>query len=101
RPGNILIEVSYPDRLEHVERILVELDTTKQDAVAVVVHRLSPLSSGEYPLRPEQICSDGEIKVLTQVVSIAEKAGKHIELTVVESTWPPRTRRRSRLLNAA
>lgn len=86
RPGNVLIEVCYPDRLEHVERVLNELDPARQDAVAVVVHLLSPFSSGEHPLKPEQICSDREIEVLTRVVSIAEKAGKHIELTVVPGT---------------
>jgi amino acid transporter len=83
RPGNVLVEVTHPDRLDHLKRVLDEINPEKQDVVAVVVHRLSPMASAEYALRPEQIFSDRENELLSKVVSVAEKAGKHIELVVV------------------
>ena len=83
RPGNILVEVHHPDRLEHLKRVLEEVDPGKQDVVVVVVHRLGPMASAEYELQPEQIASDREIDLLSKVVSVAEKAGKHVELLVI------------------
>jgi hypothetical protein len=47
RPGNVLVEVNHPDRLEHLERVLEEINPQKQDVVAIVVHRLSPMASAE------------------------------------------------------
>jgi amino acid transporter len=83
RPGNVIVEVADPDRLEHLERVLAEINPDKQDVVVLVVHRLSPMASAEHPLEMNQICSDREIELLSKVVSMAEKAGKHVELLVV------------------
>jgi hypothetical protein len=37
------------------------------------------MASAEDELNADQICSDREIKLLSKVVTVAEKAGKHIE----------------------
>jgi hypothetical protein len=39
--------------------------------------------SGSFELEPDQIFTDKVAQLFTQVVSIAEKAGKHVELLVV------------------
>jgi hypothetical protein len=53
-----------------------------------VVHRLTPMASGEHPLDVDQICSDRERAVLSKVVMLAEKAGKHVDLLVVPAKDP-------------
>ncbi len=80
RPGNILVEASNPEHLEHLQRVLTEVNPEQQDVVVVAVHRIGLFGSGEYGLTPEQICSDREIELFSKVVTIAEKAGKHVEL---------------------
>jgi hypothetical protein len=80
RPGNILVEASNPDHLDHIQTVLSQVNPEQQDVVVVAVHRLGLLGSGEYALTPEQICSDREIDLFSKVVTIAEKAGKHVEL---------------------
>ncbi len=83
RPGSILVEACNPDRLEHLERALQNINPAKQDVVVMAVHRLAPFSAGDYRLPPDQICSTREIDLFSRVVSIAEKAGKHVELLTV------------------
>lgn len=88
RPGNVLVAVRNPNRLQHLERIVNKTDTRKLDIVVLSVRQVSPAGSGEHPLDPDQIFSDDETTVFTKVVSIAEKAGKHVELMVVPGTDP-------------
>ena len=83
RPGNILVEVSRPDHLEHLQRVLEELKPEQQDVVVVAVHRLGPMASSEFRPTVEQICTDREVELFTKAVTVAEKAGKHVELLVV------------------
>jgi amino acid transporter len=83
RPGAILVEVSSPDQLEHLQRVLQNLNPAKQDVVVMTVHRLAPFSASDYRLRPDQICSNREVDLFSKVVSVAEKAGKHVELLTV------------------
>jgi amino acid transporter len=90
RPGNILVEVTRPDHLEHLARVLQSTNPEKQDVVAVAVHRLPPLASGEHALEADQIFSDWETELFSKVVSVAEKAGKHVELLAVlgkDASW--------------
>ena len=68
--------------------MLEEINPEQQDVVAVIVHRLSPMASAEYQLHAGQICSEREIEILSKVVTVAEKAGKHVELLVVPATDP-------------
>ena len=88
RPGNILVAVRNPHRLQHLERILRKTDMRRQDIVVLSVRSVNPAGSGEHPLTTDQIFSDDETSVFTRVVSIAEKAGKHVELMVVPGTDP-------------
>jgi hypothetical protein len=83
RPGNILVEVCRPDRLEHLQRMLEEVKPEQQDVVVVAVHRLAPMASSEYRPTAEQICTGRETELFTKAVTVAEKAGKHVELLVV------------------
>jgi len=88
RPGNILVAVRNPHRLQHLERILRKTDMRRQDIVVLSVRPVNPAGSGEHPLTTDQIFSDDETAVFTRVVSIAEKAGKHVELMVVPGNDP-------------
>jgi nucleotide-binding universal stress UspA family protein len=88
RPGNVLVAVRNPHRLQHLERILRKTDTRKMDIVVLSVRGVNPAGSGEHALTTEQIFSDDETTVFTKVVAIAEKAGKHVELMVVPGTDP-------------
>ncbi len=88
RPGSILVAVRNPHHLEHVQKTLEKTDTRKVDIVAVSVHRLSQAASGEHDIGAGQIFSSPETEVFTRVVSLAEKAGKHVELLAVAATDP-------------
>jgi amino acid transporter len=83
RPGNVLVEVADADRLQHLTRVLQEVKPDKQDVVAVVIHRLPALASSEYQPTADQVCGDRERELFTKVVTVAEKAGKHVELLTV------------------
>ena len=83
RPGGILVEANNPDHLEHLQRVLQDLNPEKQDVVVMAVHRLAPFSAGDSRLPPDQICTNREIDMFSKVVSVAEKAGKHVELLTV------------------
>jgi amino acid transporter len=86
RPGNILVAVRNPHRLQHLDRILAKTDMRKMDIVVLSVRQVTQAGSGEHSLETGQIFSDDETTVFTRVVSLAEKAGKHVELLVVPGT---------------
>jgi len=83
RPGNILVQASDPYHLEHLAAVLHDVKPDKQDVVVVVVHHIGFLGSGEFRLTPDQICGNREIELFSKIVSVAEKAGKHVELLTV------------------
>ena len=83
RPGNVLVAVRNPFELGHLNRVLERIDTRKLDVVALTVKRVSGYGSGGFELEPDQIFTDRVAQLFTKVVSIAEKAGKHVELVVV------------------
>jgi len=88
RPGNILVAVRNPHRLQHLERILKKTDMRKMDVVVISVRQVTQAGSGEHSLNTEQIFSEDETTVFTKVVALAEKAGKHVELMVVPGSDP-------------
>ncbi len=88
RTGNVVVAVRNPNRLQHLSRILAKTDTRKQDIVVLSVRRVTQAASGEHPLDADQIFSDDETNVFTRVVTLAEKAGKHVELMVVPGSDP-------------
>ena len=83
RPGNVLVAARNPYELGHLTRVLERVDTRKLDVVALTVKRVSSHGSGGFELTPDQIFTDKVAQLFTKVVSVAEKAGKHIELLVV------------------
>jgi len=88
RPGNVLVAVRNPNRLQHLARILQKTDTRKIDIVVLSVRGVNLAASGEFGLDTAQIFADAESRVFTEVVSLAEKAGKHVELMVVQGSDP-------------
>jgi amino acid transporter/nucleotide-binding universal stress UspA family protein len=86
RPGNVLVAVRNPNRLQHLERILRKTDTRKLDIVVVSVRTVT--HGGEHALAVDQLFSDAETEVFTKVVALAEKSGKHVELLVVPGADP-------------
>jgi len=88
RPGNVLVAVRNPNHLQHLSRILEKTDTRKMDIVVLSVHRVTQAASGEHGLDSSQLFSEGETTVFSQVVTLAEKAGKHVELMVVPGSDP-------------
>lgn len=83
RPGNILVEVSDPNHLEHLQYVLEEVNPEKQDVVVMALHTVGSLGWGEARLQTDQICSSREIDLFSKVVIAAEKSGKHVELLTV------------------
>ena len=84
----MLVAVRNPHRLQHLQRVLEKTDTRKLDIVVLSVRQVTQAGSGEHPLEAGQIFSDDETSVFTQVVTLAEKAGKHVELMVVPGADP-------------
>ena len=88
RPGNVLVAVRNPNRLQHLARILHKTDTRKMDIVVLSVRPVTQAGSGEHGLDVGQMFSEAEIDVFSHVVTLGEKAGKHVELMVVPGTDP-------------
>jgi hypothetical protein len=88
RPGSILVAVRNPNHMEHLEKVLAKTDTRKIDIVALSVHLVTGAASGEHDLEADQIFSNAETEVFSKAVTLAEKAGKHIELLAVAGTSP-------------
>lgn len=88
RPGNVLVAVRNPNRLQHLARILAKTDTRKLDVVVLSVRTVTQAGSGEHPLNTDQLFSEDETNVFSHVVTLAEKAGKHVELMVVPGSDP-------------
>jgi amino acid transporter len=82
RPGNVIVAVRNPGHLEHLERTLAKTDTRKIDIVVVSVH-VSARGSQALELGTDQVFGADERLLFTKVVTVAEKAGKTVELLVV------------------
>jgi hypothetical protein len=88
RPGNVLVAVRNPNRMDHLRRILEKTDTHKVDVIVLSVHNVTQAGSGEHALTQDQIFSSNETTVFSKVVAMAEKAGKHVQLMVVPGRDP-------------
>ncbi|GAC1428253.1 MAG: hypothetical protein NVSMB62_26150 [Acidobacteriaceae bacterium] len=88
RPGNVIVACRNPNHLEHLQSVLEKTDTRKVDIVVLSIHRVTAAASGEYDLNPDQIFASAEQELFTRVVSLAEKAGKHVELLAVAAANP-------------
>jgi Amino acid permease len=88
RPGNVLVAVRNPHRLIHLKKILEKTDTNKLDIVVVSIRQVTQSGSGEHGLEQDQLFAVDETEIFSQVVALAEKAGKHVELVVVPGGDP-------------
>jgi amino acid transporter len=83
RPGNVLVAVRNPYELKHLDKVLERINIRRLDVVVLTVKRTTRQGSGGFDLAPDQIFTDRIAQLFTKVVTVAEKAGKHIELLVV------------------
>ena len=86
RPGCIVIAVRG-NNLEHFKRVLHKTNLRRHDIVVMTSH---PISTGaaEFDLHDDQIFGHYEQELFSNVVTIAEKEGKPVELVVVPATDP-------------
>ena len=87
RPGCILAAVRDYGRMAHLASILGKTNPRRHDIVVMTVRPVST-GAGEYQLSDQQLFSDYERELLTRVVSMAEKAGKTVDLLVVPGVDP-------------
>lgn len=88
RPGGVLVAVRNPNRLDAVQQALEKTNTREMDIVVMTVKKLTSAGSGEHDLDTEQVFSADIQYLFSKVVTLAEKAGKHVELLVVPGTDP-------------
>ncbi|HKW97235.1 MAG TPA: APC family permease [Bryobacteraceae bacterium] len=88
RPGSVLVAVRNPNQLDHLKYTLEKTNTAKIDVVVLTVKRVSEAGSGEHDLDAQQIFTGDIAKLFSNVVTLAEKAGKHVELMVVPGIDP-------------
>ncbi len=82
REGCVLVAIRDNRRMWHLERVLEKTNLRRQDIVVMTVRQLSA-GAGEYDLREDQLFADYEQELFSNVVSLAEKQGKSVELLVV------------------
>ncbi len=87
RSGCVLVAVRDYNHMDHLIRVLQKTNLRRHDIVVMTVRPIST-GAGEYELAEEQIFSDYEQKLFSQVVEIAEKEGKTVELLVVPAVNP-------------
>jgi amino acid transporter len=91
RPGGVLVTVRNPGQLQHLRKVLQKTDTTKLDIVVMTVKQVSPFGSGEHDVEAGQVFTTDVSGLFSQAVSLAEKAGKHVELLVAAGVDPNET----------
>jgi len=87
RPACILVAVRDYHALTHLQSVLTKTNLRRHDIVVMTVRPISS-GAGEYELSQQQLFSDYEKELLTRVVSMAEKEGKHVDLIVVPGVDP-------------
>jgi len=87
RPGCVLVAVRESKRMVHLHNVLEKTNLRRHDIVVMTVR---PISAGaaEYELSNQQLFSDYERELLSRVVTMAEKAGKTVDLLVVPGIDP-------------
>ena len=87
RPGCILVAVRDYNRLAHLQSVLSKTNLRRHDIVVMTVRPVSG-GAGEYELSEQQLFADYEKELLSRVVTLAEKEGKHVDLIVVPGVDP-------------
>jgi len=88
RPGNVLVAVRNPHLLEHLSKVLQKTDTGKMDIAVVTVKVTERSGFGGHALQVDELFSSDISRLFSLVVSLAEKAGKHVELLLVPGRDP-------------
>ena len=83
RPGGALVTVRDVNTLSHLDRVLAETDTERQDIVVMTVRLIQGPDAGERDLYDATLFTDYEQRLFTKVVALAEKHGKPVNLLVV------------------
>ena len=81
RPGCVLVAVRSRTNLQHLRRTLQRTNLRRNDIVVMTVRPVG--ADSEYELKDDQVFGSSERELFTDVVSIAEKEGKTVELLVV------------------
>jgi nucleotide-binding universal stress UspA family protein len=79
RPGGVLVAVRNPASLDHLQRVLAKTDAKRMDIVVLTIQQ---------DLEADHPFNTDVAALFSQVVSMAERAGKHVELMVVSSEDP-------------
>ena len=82
RSRNILVLVRDYHTLFHLAAVLRRVNTARSDVVVLHIRILQRAASGESELIPEQLFSETEQLLFTRALSLAEKEGKSIHLSV-------------------
>jgi amino acid transporter len=86
RPGSVLVAVRNRENMSHLRRTLQRTNLRRNDIVVMTVRPLGPDS--EYELKDDQVFGSDEKSLFTDVVNMAEKEGKPVELLVVPAINP-------------
>ncbi len=86
RPGSVLVAVRNRNNMMHLRRTLQRTNLRRNDIVVMTVRPLGPDS--EYELKDDQVFGANEKELFSDVVNIAEKEGKPVELLVVPAINP-------------
>ena len=87
RPGCILVAVRDFVHLDHLKLTIAKTNLRRHDVVVMTVRPITS-GAGEYGLSQGQIFTSYERELFSNVVTVAEKEGKHVELLVVPSNDP-------------
>src|SRR5882724_4427239 len=87
RPGCVLVAVRDYKNMAHLKSVLEKTNLRRHDIVVMTVRPVST-GAGEYELSDRQLFSDYEKELLRAVVTLAEKAGKTVDLLVVPGVDP-------------
>jgi amino acid transporter len=85
RPGNLLCSVRDDNNLAHFGHVLERTDTSQQDVVVMTVRVLRGPATGYQDIHEHELFTIYEQRLFSRVVTLAENAGKHVELLVVPS----------------
>ena len=87
RPGCVIVAVRDFKRLWHLQKVLEKTNLRRHDIVVLTIRQITS-GEGEYDLRNDQLFASAEQELFSQVVSLAEKQGKTVELLVVPAVDP-------------
>jgi hypothetical protein len=83
RPGNALCLVRDYNTLAHVQKALEATHTGKRDLVVMTVQVMKGPDAGYEDIGEHHLFTNYEQLLFSRVTSLAEKAGKHVDLLIV------------------